>query len=132
MHGSGAPKAKTPRKRYTKPKAIYLPIPGSYRCVKGPAIAFRFSAAFETRDDMISPVPLDTRIDGCVECKADDGLGALWLQVQIPGVDGLRYLPTVLDGEPLFEQVLEEQVVPKKIYEVPQNQRLYTVFTQLK
>ena len=79
-------------------------VPGAYRCIKEPAIAFRLSTNLDDRDELISPVEVGARIDGCAEVAAADGGAASWLRVD-HAAGGPRFLPTFIDGEALFEPV---------------------------
>jgi len=93
-------------------------IPGAYRCVKSPAIAYRLTANLEARDESIPPVLFQEQVNNCVECSSEDGSSAFWLRLDLPGI-GARFLPTFLDGEALFEPVLEPTAAEKKAsYEV--------------
>jgi len=127
---------KKKRKKRT-PKAELVPVPGAYRCIKQPAIAFRTTSNVDDRDEGIAPVQYGERVNGCVELPASEGS---WLRVEHP-IAGARFLPMVLNGDRLFEPVTEAMLLssrvgggekrPRKPYEVPENQKHYVVFTQI-
>jgi len=125
-------KARKRRAHKVMPERVI--VPGAYRCIKGPAIAYRLSMNLENRDMISTPVKLGDVIRNCVECTPAAELGASWLRI-VPhdSIDNNpRYLPTFIDGEALFEPILEAIVThPKKPYEVPEMQKYYTVFSAL-
>lgn len=126
-----------PKRQYRKKRILrMLPqrqvVPGAYQCIKGPAVAYRTSMNLDARDEETTPVKLGDQVKGCVECAASEGAGASWLETTPEGCDGVRYLPTFVNGEALFEPVLEPKAtIVKKPYEVPEMQKYYTVFATL-